>query len=564
VLGSFAFSVSSYSFVAGQNVTGTIPVPGGNETGGNVTTDNATTGGNATTGNATTGNATTGNVTGGNVTAPPTDNMTGGNVTTGGNETTTAAGEVNTFFGRGQLAGMVEDEILGGDWKIDVIDGQAQRVQINITMSTPDGGDFHTHLIDNFTSGGEANETGAAGANVTEGNVTGGNVTAPPTDNMTGGNVTTAPTTDNATTGGNATTGNATGGNATTGNATTGNETTLTLPQVITGGNETGATDNATAPAGNATTIGNVTGGNETGGNVTAPTTNATALGNETGGGNVTAPAGNVTGDNETAAAGTITLAEDGTFEISGTVNMYSDDSEDPEFENVPITIESTGRILIIEIDSEASGGHFGEEAIYGFVTGLIGDVDGNKQSVLPPLEGAPTAPAPTDNVTAPTDNVTAPTDNVTAPTDNVTAPTDNVTAPTDNVTAPGGNATTGNATTGNATPAAPTTGGQSGGGGGTQVSITSGSSTKAEDAYDPNPVEASVGDTVTWTNDDSQPHTVTSGSNGQPDGTFDSSPNLNPLMAPGQTFEHTFEEPGEFPYYCAVHPNMVGTVNVS
>jgi plastocyanin len=131
------------------------------------------------------------------------------------------------------------------------------------------------------------------------------------------------------------------------------------------------------------------------------------------------------------------------------------------------------------------------------------------------------------------------------------------------------GNATAGNQTAaGNATGSGNQTAGGNGTGaapsGGTQVSITSGSSTKAEDAYDPNPVEASVGDTVTWTNDDSQPHTVTSGSNGQPDGTFDSSPNLNPLMAPGQTFEHTFEEPGEFPYYCAVHPNMVGTVNVS
>jgi plastocyanin len=80
---------------------------------------------------------------------------------------------------------------------------------------------------------------------------------------------------------------------------------------------------------------------------------------------------------------------------------------------------------------------------------------------------------------------------------------------------------------------------------------------------YEPNPVQVSVGDTVTWTNDDSQPHTVTSGANGQPDGKFDSSPNFNPLMAPGQTYEHTFAEAGQYPYYCALHPNMVGTVSV-
>jgi plastocyanin len=312
------------------------------------------------------------------------------------------------------------------------------------------------------------------------------------------------------------------------GNETTGNETILTFPQIITGGNDTGAMDNATAPAGNATT------GNVTGGNMTVPADNATDTGNET------------------ATAGTITLSEDGTFEISGTVNIYSDDSDSPEFENVPVTIESTGRVLAIDIDSEASGGHFGEEPIYGFVTALIGDVGGIKQSVLPSLEsgGAPAAPTPTSPP-------------MPVEPDNGTGATDNAIVPSDNQTA-GGNTTapTGNASGGSQTPATPP-GGQ-GGGGGTEVSVTSGSSTKSDDAYDPNPVEAKVGDTVTWTNDDSQPHTVTSGSNSQPDGKFDSSPNLNPLLAPGQTFEHTFEEPGEYPYYCAVHPTMVGTVSVS
>ena len=68
---------------------------------------------------------------------------------------------------------------------------------------------------------------------------------------------------------------------------------------------------------------------------------------------------------------------------------------------------------------------------------------------------------------------------------------------------------------------------------------------------------------TVTWTNDDTQPHTVVSGANAQPSGEFDSSPNFNPLIAPGATFEHTFTQAGEFPYYCALHPNMVGTVSV-
>jgi plastocyanin len=95
-------------------------------------------------------------------------------------------------------------------------------------------------------------------------------------------------------------------------------------------------------------------------------------------------------------------------------------------------------------------------------------------------------------------------------------------------------------------------------------VSIVSGASTLTTDAYSPNPIQVSVGTTVTWTNNDSQPHTVTSGSNGQPDNKFNSSPNFTPLLNPGQTFSFTFTEAGEYPYFCTLHPNMVGTVNVS
>jgi plastocyanin len=132
----------------------------------------------------------------------------------------------------------------------------------------------------------------------------------------------------------------------------------------------------------------------------------------------------------------------------------------------------------------------------------------------------------------------------------------------TANVTTTTNATTTGN-TTGNTT--GTTTGATTGGGGATTgVSIVPGSSSLTDTAYQPNPVQVSVGDTVTWTNDDTQPHTVTSGQNGQPDGKFDSSPNFNPLLAPGQTFSHTFTEAGQYPYYCALHPNMVGTVSVS
>jgi plastocyanin len=127
-----------------------------------------------------------------------------------------------------------------------------------------------------------------------------------------------------------------------------------------------------------------------------------------------------------------------------------------------------------------------------------------------------------------------------------------------------GGNAT--NATMmggGNATNAT-TTGASGGNTTATSVSIVPGSSSLTTNAFSPNPIQVSVGTTVTWTNNDSQPHTVASGSNGQPDNKFNSSPNFNPLINPGQTFSFTFAQAGEYPYFCMLHPNMVGTVSVS
>ncbi len=131
-----------------------------------------------------------------------------------------------------------------------------------------------------------------------------------------------------------------------------------------------------------------------------------------------------------------------------------------------------------------------------------------------------------------------------------------------------GGNATNATTTTtttmmgaANATNATNATATGASGGGNTtnSVSIVPGASTLTTDAYQPNPVQVSVGNTVTWTNNDAQPHTATSGQNATPDGRFDSS-----IMAPAATFDFTFTEAGEYPYFCLLHPNMVGTVSVS
>jgi len=76
---------------------------------------------------------------------------------------------------------------------------------------------------------------------------------------------------------------------------------------------------------------------------------------------------------------------------------------------------------------------------------------------------------------------------------------------------------------------------------------------------YIPADVTINVGETVTWSNDDTAAHTVTSGMPADgPDGNFDSS-----LFMAGATFSHTFEEVGEFDYYCMVHPWMTGKVQV-
>ncbi len=93
---------------------------------------------------------------------------------------------------------------------------------------------------------------------------------------------------------------------------------------------------------------------------------------------------------------------------------------------------------------------------------------------------------------------------------------------------------------------------------------IVPGALNKSTDAYAPNPIQASVGDTVVWTNKDSTIHTVTSGdaTNG-PDGQFGMEGENPKLIFANATFEYTFETEGEFPYYCTLHPLMMGTVLV-
>jgi plastocyanin len=71
--------------------------------------------------------------------------------------------------------------------------------------------------------------------------------------------------------------------------------------------------------------------------------------------------------------------------------------------------------------------------------------------------------------------------------------------------------------------------------------------------AFSPNPITVARGSTVTWTNLDGMPHTVTAD-----DGSWESG-----TLGQGATYSHVFTSPGSYTYHCASHPFMTGTVVV-
>jgi plastocyanin len=82
---------------------------------------------------------------------------------------------------------------------------------------------------------------------------------------------------------------------------------------------------------------------------------------------------------------------------------------------------------------------------------------------------------------------------------------------------------------------------------GGNSVSI-------ANNTFEPGTLEVAAGTEVTWENQDGIPHRIAS-----EDGSFDSE-DLNQ----GDTFSATFDEAGNFPYICGIHPSMTGTIVVA
>ena len=76
---------------------------------------------------------------------------------------------------------------------------------------------------------------------------------------------------------------------------------------------------------------------------------------------------------------------------------------------------------------------------------------------------------------------------------------------------------------------------------------------------YSPEKISIQTGDTITWSNKDSELHTVTSGLPGKSDGYFDSG-----LYKPNESWSFTFTDPEVFSYYCTIHPWMIGKVTVT
>jgi len=72
--------------------------------------------------------------------------------------------------------------------------------------------------------------------------------------------------------------------------------------------------------------------------------------------------------------------------------------------------------------------------------------------------------------------------------------------------------------------------------------------------AFQPASVTVPAGTTVTWTNRDAAPHTVTFRN-----GTADSGE-----LSGGQSFRYPFATPGSFAYYCRIHPHMTGVIVVT
>lgn len=72
-----------------------------------------------------------------------------------------------------------------------------------------------------------------------------------------------------------------------------------------------------------------------------------------------------------------------------------------------------------------------------------------------------------------------------------------------------------------------------------------------------PPSLQVAPGTDVTWVNEDTVDHTVTSGASGTPSGVFDEA------LVKEATVVIPFGDPGTFAYFCSIHPSMTGEIVV-
>lgn len=70
---------------------------------------------------------------------------------------------------------------------------------------------------------------------------------------------------------------------------------------------------------------------------------------------------------------------------------------------------------------------------------------------------------------------------------------------------------------------------------------------------FGPQTLTVRTGTTVTFINDDEEPHNVTASDRSY----------RSPILNTGGRFTHTYATPGDYLYFCALHPHMTGRITV-
>ena len=94
------------------------------------------------------------------------------------------------------------------------------------------------------------------------------------------------------------------------------------------------------------------------------------------------------------------------------------------------------------------------------------------------------------------------------------------------------------------------------------RISIEEGAPSLGDRAFSPDITNVSIGSNVTWINNDSQFHTITSGI--EPDDPIVGQKFESEALSPKETFSYISNETGTFSYFCQLHPTMKGKLIVS